>query len=63
MEKIMPYYYVVTLWVIRVILMLHLTVQEVSLNGEVFESRQAEDVVGVIKPHRVQTWRKYYHPV
>ena len=43
--------------------MLHLTVQGVSLNGEVFESRKAEDVGDVVKHHHMLAWKKHYHPV
>ena len=34
--------------------MLNLTAQDVSSNGEVFESQKAEAVGDVIKPHRMQ---------
>ena len=39
------------------------SVQEVSSDGEVFETRKLEDVGDVIKLHRVHTWKQYYHLV
>ena len=63
MKKIMLLYYVVTFVGSLSYFNASFHCTEVSSNGAFFESRKAEDVGGVITLHRVQTWKKYYHPV